>query len=101
MGKLNGMLESDGVKVIAGAQDCSVLIDGRGYTRASTGRRVRAGLALRIALRTLGKATWLPLFVDDAQAWSGAWPEANGPVIYLVTKGQAEISSSASGRGAA
>lgn len=68
-----------------------VLIDGRRWQRASTGRQVVADLYLRAALRAhldLGQgrpATWLPLFVDRAQDWSGPWPEIPGPVVRIFT----------------
>ena len=61
-----------------------VLVDGRPWWTASTGRLVVADLALRIALRRAQRQPWLALFVDDAQAWSGRLPEA-GPSVVLRT----------------
>ena len=70
-----------------------VLIDGRPHGLASRGRRIYADLVLRLTLRRALRMTWFPVFVDDAQCWSGGWPEtreptrAGGmkqtPVIYL------------------
>lgn len=99
---LNGLLQPDGVQVMAGPQGCTVQIDGRDYTLASRGRLIRADLALRLALRRVLKCGWFPVLVDDANAWSGDWPESpGGPTVYLWTRAQEEITSSATGRGAA
>ena len=62
-----------------------VLFDGRPWYRASKGRLICADLWLRAGLRrALGVP--LPLFVDEYQSWSGAWPVLDGgPVVYLRT----------------
>lgn len=64
-----------------------VLIDGRPWRRASTGKQVLADLHLRAAIRRLAKMPSLPIFVDRAQDWSGAWPVDSipGPVVLLRT----------------
>ena len=64
-----------------------VLIDGRPWRRASTGKQVLADLYLRAAIRRLAKMPSLPLFVDMAQCWSGDWPTDTipGPVVLLRT----------------
>lgn len=71
-----------------------VLVDGRPWWLASTGRLVVADLCFRLALRRALGMTWWPLAVDDAQAWSGAWPEVDGPTILLRTV-RCELRSSA------
>ncbi len=63
-----------------------VLIDGRPWKRASTGKRILADLEMRVVLRELAGLDPLPIFVDNAQDWSGEWPEVAGPVVYLVTR---------------
>jgi len=63
-----------------------VLVDGRSYHLASRGRLVCADAWLRLALRRALGMEWLPIFVDDASAWTGDWPEADGPVVFLVTE---------------
>lgn len=63
-----------------------VLVDGRPWWCASSGRQVVADLWLRAGIRrALGAAAWLPLVVDDASLWSGEWPETGGPVVMLRT----------------
>lgn len=61
-----------------------VLIDGRPYWTASRGRLVVADLALRTALRRARGLGWLPIFVDNAQDWSGELA-TTGPAIVLRT----------------
>lgn len=68
-----------------------VRVDGRGYWRASRGKRVLADYAFRCALRRALKLP-IPVFVDEAQNWSGELPEdpgvdgkPGGPVIVLRT----------------
>jgi hypothetical protein len=73
-----------------------VLIDGRRWERASFGRLLYADIYLRGAWRSSLKLTVgthkvsadiLPLFVDNAQAWSGDWPmdDVPGPVYLMRT----------------
>lgn len=75
----------EGVSVAVEDTGCKVLVDGRAYKLASKGRRVAADLALRLALRRAARMTWLPIFVDEVQSWSGEWPEADGPLVFLRT----------------
>lgn len=64
--------------------ECEVLIDGLPYYLASTGRRTLADLYLRHAVRKAAGVDWLPIFVDNAQDYSGDYP--NLPrVAYLWT----------------
>lgn len=62
-----------------------VLIDGRPWWTASRGRQVVADLSLRAGLRRALGVPWLPIFVDNAQDWSGSWPSVEGPVVLLRT----------------
>lgn len=62
-----------------------ILIDGRPWWLASTGRQVVADLWLRLALRRGFKMTWLPIFLDNAGSWTGDWPELDGPLIRMTT----------------
>lgn len=62
-----------------------ILIDGRDWRLASTGKLVVADLWFRMGLRRAFGMTWFPMFVDNAAAWSGDWPKADGPMIRLVT----------------
>ncbi|HAM55160.1 MAG TPA: hypothetical protein DCQ64_07040 [Candidatus Rokubacteria bacterium] len=79
-------LARDGVTIeLVGDGGARVLVDGRPLRLASRGRKVAADLSLRAALRVADGRTWLPLFVDDAGAWSGAWPDVPGPTIRLYT----------------
>jgi len=67
--------DSDGVHV---------LVDGRSWGRASTGRQIVADLHLRLALRRALRWGWWPVWVDRVQDWSGDFPEA-APAVYLRT----------------
>ena len=62
-----------------------VLVDGRPWRRASTGRRILACLCVRAALARAAGLDWLTLFVDEAQSWSGAWPDVGVRVVRLRT----------------
>ena len=62
-----------------------VLINGLPWWLASTGEKVHADLCLRLAFRRLLGMPWLPLFLDEMQSWSEAWPECDGPIIGLRT----------------
>ena len=83
-------LEGTGVKV---------LVDGRRWQIASDGELVVADLAFRAALRphlqlSPGRpATYLPLFVDRAQAVAGLkWPDVPGPVVrFWTAEGDIEV----------
>lgn len=62
-----------------------VLVDGRAWHRASTGRRILADLHFRAALARAAGLDWLTLFVDEAQSWSGAWPDVGVRQVRLRT----------------
>lgn len=108
---LDAQLTSTGVAVVWGSAadggpEADVLIDGRPWWCASSGRQVLADLELRVALRTLAQARYgarpvldyadLPVIVDRAQDWSGRWPQVAG--VWLIrTVDQAGITVSAAG----
>lgn len=101
---LEDLLAGSGVAVRWGSAavaepEVELLIDGRPWWCASTGRQVLADLHLRLALRTLAHARYgarplldyaaLPVVVDRAQDWSGAWPAVPG--VWLIrTVGSSE-----------
>jgi hypothetical protein len=86
-----------------GGPEVEVLIDGRPWWCASSGRQVVADLELRLALRRLAVARTagaslrsgalltyadVPVVVDRAQDWSGAWPSlrpGEGSVLLIRT----------------
>jgi hypothetical protein len=86
-----------------GGAEVEVLIDGRPWWCASSGRQVVADLELRLALRRLAIARTaapslrsgalltfadVPVVVDRAQDWSGAWPAlrpGEGSVLLIRT----------------
>jgi hypothetical protein len=86
-----------------GGPEVEVLIDGRPWWCASSGRQVVADLELRLALRRLAIARTagaslrsgalltyadVPVVVDRAQDWSGAWPAlrpGEGSVLLIRT----------------
>lgn len=87
-----------GVEGAATDLEIEVLIDGRPWHRASSGRQVRADAWFRAILRTLATMaipcppdapiTWpdLPVVVDDMGSWSGAWfPSGRQPLWLLRT----------------
>lgn len=63
-----------------------VLVDGRPYDAASTGRLLIADLHFRRGLRKALKVLKLPLFVDCVQNWSGTIPQFR-PAVWLRTDG--------------
>lgn len=77
MGPVKIVLPEDG--------SAEVLVDGRPWHFASTGRLVVADAHLRAGLRRALKASWLPLFVDCVQDVAGiALPDVS-PAILLRT----------------
>jgi hypothetical protein len=108
---LDAQLTGTGVAVVwgsaaEGGPEADVLIDGRPWWCASSGRQVLADLELRVALRTLAQVRYpgppvvgyadLPVIVDRAQDWSGRWPQVAG--VWLIrTVDQAWITVSAVG----
>jgi hypothetical protein len=86
-----------------GGPEVEVFIDGRPWWCASSGRQVVADLELRLALRRLAVARTaasslrsgalltyadVPVVVDRAQDWSGAWPAlrpGEGSVLLIRT----------------
>ena len=86
--RLRGAGEVDGMDLI---------IDGRPWHYASTGRRVLASSLLAAALRALAARRYtdrggvggfadLPIIIDDAQAWSGSGYPSRGPIVWLLTE---------------
>jgi len=78
-------------------QAVEVLIDGRPWQRASAGRLRYSDLYLRRALRRAADLGWLPLFVDQAQDWSGEWPEVENAVFLRTAPGEWSVESRARG----
>lgn len=66
-------------------QGCRVLVGGHPWQEASTGELVHADLCLRLALRRALDCPWIPIWVDNVQDWSGAWPEVERASVWLVT----------------
>lgn len=93
-----------GVRVVFGtladgAPEASVLIDGRPWWLASTGRQIAADCDLRLALRELAAARYpggllsyadVPVIVDGGQSWSGPL-SARGPVWVLETSHESAV----------
>lgn len=77
----------------AAATDPYLLVDSgdgelRAYGQHSTGERRLVGYALRIGLRRLHRAKFarfVPIGVDEAHSWTGAWPAATGAAVMLVS----------------
>jgi DNA polymerase III delta prime subunit len=94
-----------GVRVVFGtladgAPEAGVLIDGRPWWLASTGRQIAADCDLRLALRELAAARYpggllsyadVPVVVDGGQSWSGRL-SARGPVWVLETADESAVS---------
>jgi hypothetical protein len=98
---LQAALQGSGVRVVMDGDTCALDVDGRPWAQASTGRQTLADYQLRLALRSLAAAragglpylqyTDLPVVVDSAQAWSGAWPPpTDGPAVLIVTAAQGQ-----------
>ncbi len=77
MGPVEIVLPEDG--------SAEVLVDGRPWHFASTGRLVVADAHLRAGLRRALKASWLPLFVDCVQDVAGIEIPDVSPAILLRT----------------
>jgi hypothetical protein len=86
---LGALGELGPVSLVLKGAGVEVLFDGRPWWTASRGRRLVCDLYLRMALRRGAGVRWLPLVVDDAQSWSGEWPEVAAPAVFLWTAGEA------------
>ena len=90
----------------------SVLVDNRPWHCASHGRQICADMWLRAGIRRAwaskkdarGKSKRfvrkVPIFVDNAQCWTGEWPTATdmgGPLVRLETHAGDGISAGADG----
>lgn len=62
-----------------------VLVDGRPWWCASTGRQIVADVWLRMALRRLAGAGWFPIFVDNCGAVAGQDIPVVAPAVLLRT----------------
>jgi DNA repair exonuclease SbcCD ATPase subunit len=62
-----------------------VLIDGRPWQLASTGKQIAADAWLRAAVRRAYRMNPVPLFVDRVQDWTGDL-EFDGPVVTMETR---------------
>jgi len=76
------------VSLRAAGTGVEVLVRGHPWQEASAGELVHADLCLRAALRRAYGVRWLPIVVDQAQDWSGTWPDVPGPTVFLVTRGE-------------
>lgn len=81
-------LDDTSLEIIEGEKDraIEVLVNGRPWWLASRGELAYADFELRAALRGLAGFEWLPLIVDNAQDWSGHWPDVPGPVWLIMTE---------------
>lgn len=75
----------DGVALDLDGDGIVVLVDGRPWRRASAGRMRVADLQFRLALRAAVGPHFVPIFVDQAQDWSGDWPSV-APMVFLWTR---------------
>ena len=82
-----GALRMDGVELRLVGDGIEAVVDGRPWGAASRGRQTRADLEIRNAIRATAGMRWLPLVVDNAQDWSGDWPDV-GPAVFLWTRAQ-------------
>lgn len=64
----------------------NVLVDGLPWWCASRGRLAVADLHFRAAIRHASGLDWLPVIVDNAQDWSGEWPDLEGPIWLMRTE---------------
>jgi len=71
--------------------DLEVLVDGRPWWLASGGEEVHADACFRNALRIACKRPYMTMIVDDARAWTGAWPKWSGQTILLETYTEEEL----------
>lgn len=85
--KLAGLDLTDTGVALAVPEDGGAIemtIDGRPWTLASHGRRIAASAGVRHALRVAARMPWMPIAVDDAQAWSGPL-DIPAPCLLLTT----------------
>ena len=73
------------VSVVTTGEAIEVLIDGRPWALASTGRRIVADAHFRDALRHAAGMEWLPLTIDEAQSVGGQPVHAPAPAWLIVT----------------
>lgn len=72
-------------RVNAQTPEVEVLYDGGAWEERSTGERILIGYLVQTAMRRAFGLP-IPIFVDEAQSYSGAYPPADGgPVVYLRT----------------
>jgi len=75
-GKLAQLGDMGPVTITATDDEIAVLVDGRPWRVASTGRRIAADAILRAALRRAVGLDALPIVVDEAQSVGGIdWPD--------------------------
>ena len=68
-----------------------VTVSGLPWWCASRGELAVADLRLRAAIRQACGLGWLPIVVDNAQDWSGDWPDVPGPVWMMLTEAGGEL----------
>lgn len=94
-GKLAQLGDMGPVTITATDDEIAVLIDGRPWRVASTGRRIAADAILRAALRRAVGLHELPIVVDEAQSVGGIdWPDL-GACWRLTTTASGTLTAAA------
>lgn len=80
------------IEVLVETADAAGNVEIVPWERASTGWRILADLTLREAIRRLSGLDWLPIFVDEAQSWSGDYPAIPGLIQLWTTEAGSPLS---------
>ena len=80
------------IEILVETEDAAGHVEIVPWDRASTGWRILADLHLRAAVRRLSGLDWLPIFVDEAQSWSGDYPEIPGLIQLWTTEAGSPLS---------
>lgn len=80
------------IEVLVETEDAAGHVEIVPWDRASTGWRILADLHLRAAVRRLSGLDWLPIFVDEAQSWSGDYPAIPGLIQLWTTEAGSPLS---------
>lgn len=80
------------IEVLVETEDAAGHVEIVPWERASTGWRILADLHLRAAVRRLSGLDWLPIFVDEAQSWSGDYPAIPGLIQLWTTEAGSPLS---------
>lgn len=89
------------VSIVADGEAIEVLIDGRPWGLASTGRQIVADAWFRDALRHAAGMEWLPIVIDEVQSVGGQQVHAPAPAWLLVTTDRPGLEVRPWGNGAA